>query len=200
MSVEQHHQQQQELETQGALWEHPPAATGTPPAATGLDGQAQHVQLHNIPCQERPYSSAASTAISAQLPPDLAQAAAVNAAVEQRVAAWVENKLIPAINSQVSCCCCPELLHLQHAQDVSRASVWQRLSIFEHAKSTACLHHWACFKALQTDRHQECPLAPSAPLLCAGVACVGHPQCPGSSAGRCGHHRGCCWSQGCLCC
>ena len=115
MSVEQHHHQQQELETQGALWEQPPAANGTPPTPDGLGGQANHVQQH-MPCQECPDSSAASTAISERLPPDSAQAAAVNAAVEQRVAAWVENKLIPAINSQVGNCCCPELLHLQHAQ------------------------------------------------------------------------------------
>ena len=116
MSMEQHHQQQQELETQGALMEQPPAAAGMPPTTVGLGGQAEHVRQDKSPCQERPNSSAASNAISAQLLPVLAQAAAVNAAVEQRVATWVENKLIPAINSQVGYCCCPEVLHLQHAQ------------------------------------------------------------------------------------
>ena len=126
MSVEQHHQQQQELGTQGALWEQPPPANGMPSTADGLCGQANHVQ-HNIPCQERPESSARSSAISAQLPPDLAQAAAVNAAVEQRVAAWVENKLIPAINSQVGYCCCPTSVPAA-CSGMYSDSVWWRLS------------------------------------------------------------------------
>ena len=118
MTVEQHHQQQQELETQGALWEQPPAATDMPATGSGLGGQAKHVQQQHIPC---PDSSAASTAIGAQLPPDLAQAAAANAAVEQSVAAWVQDKLIPAINGQVGYCCCQDLLHLQHAQACTEA-------------------------------------------------------------------------------